>query len=68
MWGNTVTIHIVLKKNYEAKFSTSLIWKNKIDKDNSKKKHKKIKKEEDNFGKKTKKKKKTKGKNTCGES
>jgi hypothetical protein len=28
MWGNIVTIHGVLKKkNYEAKFSTSSIWK-----------------------------------------
>jgi len=40
MWGNTVAIHNVLKKkNYKAKFSTSLIWKNKIDKDNSEKKN-----------------------------
>jgi hypothetical protein len=33
MWGNIVTIHSVFKKkNYEAKFSTNSIWKNKIDK------------------------------------
>jgi hypothetical protein len=27
MWGNTVAIHSVLKKNYKAKFSTSSILK-----------------------------------------
>jgi hypothetical protein len=33
------------KKNYETKFSTSSIWRKKIDKDNyGKKNHKKIKK------------------------
>jgi hypothetical protein len=42
MWGNTVAIYSVLKKkNYGAKFSTSSIWKNKIDKDNFEKKTKK---------------------------
>jgi len=67
MWGNTVAIHSVLKKkNYEAKFSTSSIWKNKIDKDNSEKKN--TKKKEDNFGKKKQKKMKKKGKTTYGES
>jgi hypothetical protein len=42
MWGNTVAIHSVLKKkNYEAKLSTSLIWKKKINKENSGKQTKK---------------------------
>jgi hypothetical protein len=45
MWGNTVAIYSVLKKkNYGAKFSTSSIWKNKIDKDNFGKKKKNHKK------------------------
>ena len=37
MWGNTVAIYNVLN-NYKAKFSISLIYKKKIDKDNSEKK------------------------------
>ena len=64
MWGNTVAIHSVLKKkNYKAKFSTSsILKKNKINKNNSEKKKQKIeKKEEDNFGKKNE-------KTSCGES
>jgi len=45
MWGNTVAIYSVLKKkNYKAKFSISSILKNKINKNNYVKKHKKIKK------------------------
>jgi hypothetical protein len=70
MWGNTVAIHSVLKKkNYEAKFSTSSIWKNKIDKDNSEKKHKKIiKKNKTILEKKKAKKNEKKGKTTYGES
>jgi len=54
MWGNTVAIHSVLKKNYKAKFSTSSILKKiKSTKTILKKKtQKKWKKEEDNFGKK----------------
>ena len=63
MWGNTATIHSVLKKkNYKAKFSTSFILKKKkINKNNSEKKTKNWKKEEDNFGKKNE-------KTSCGES
>jgi len=39
IWENTVTIHSVLKKkNYKAKFSISSILKNKIDRDNFRKK------------------------------
>jgi hypothetical protein len=42
MWGNTVAIHSVLKKNYKAKFSTSSILKKiKSTKTILKKKHKK---------------------------
>ena len=45
MWGNTIAIYSVLKKkNYKAKFSISSILKNKINKNNYGKKHKKIKK------------------------
>jgi len=43
MWGNTVTIHNVLKKK-TTKLNSQLTQyeKNKIDKDNSEKKNKKI--------------------------
>jgi hypothetical protein len=35
MWENIIAIHSILKeKNYKTKFLTSLILKNKIDKDN----------------------------------
>jgi hypothetical protein len=45
MWGNTVVIHGVLKKkNYKAKFLSSSILKNKIDKNIFIKKQKKLKK------------------------
>jgi hypothetical protein len=45
MWGNTVTIHSILKKkNYKTKFSTSSILKKKITKNNSVKKTQKIEK------------------------
>ena len=45
MWGNTVAIHSVLKKKkYEAKFSTSSIWKKKSTKTILEKNHKKRKK------------------------
>jgi hypothetical protein len=51
MWGNTVAIHSVLKKNYKAKFSTSsILKKNKINKNNSEKKNtKKMKKRRRQF-------------------
>ena len=41
MWGNTVAIQSVLKKkNYKTKFSTSsILKKNKSDKDNFEKNH-----------------------------
>jgi len=38
MWGNTVAIDNVSKKNYKAKFPNSSIVKKKIDKDNFEKK------------------------------
>ena len=39
MWKNTAAIHSILKKkNYKAKFSINLILKNKIDRDNFRKK------------------------------
>jgi len=42
MWENIVAIHSILKeKNYKAKFLTSFILKNKIDKDNFGKKKRK---------------------------
>jgi len=44
IWENTATIHSVLKKNnYKAKFSISSILKNKIDRDNFRKKNNKKK-------------------------
>jgi hypothetical protein len=45
MWGNTVAIHNVLKKNYKAKLSTSSILKKQSTKTIMKKKtHKNVKK------------------------
>jgi hypothetical protein len=44
MWGNTVAIDNVSKKNYKAKFPNSSIVKKKSTKIILKKKHKKIKK------------------------
>jgi len=65
MWGNTVAIHSVLKKKTTKLNSQPAQYeKNKIDKNNSKKKTQKLKKEEENFGKK----KEKNGKKTCGES
>jgi len=38
MWENTATIQCFKEKNYKAKFSISLILKNKIARDNFRKK------------------------------